>query len=138
MKAHDRAVNQQLPGDVTSAEISTEVVSNVQLRSVQLYLVLIMLCSFSGTVNRTANAPRSWSTKAWRMIFQAYSPMNNARLVVLRLVVLAFPLDTNDVMAEAGDAMDVNAILKRSLKGASKGSGKSKDPEFVCFYYGTK
>ena len=41
---------------------------------------------------------------------------------------------TNDVEAEAGDAMDVSAILKRSPKGASKGSGRSKDSEFVCWY----
>ena len=65
------------------------------------------------------------------MIFQAYHPKDTARLVVLMLVVLAFWLDTNDVVAEAGDAMDANTILKRSPKGASKGSGKSNDAEFV-------
>ena len=32
------------------------------------------------------------------MLFQAYSPKNNARLVVMMLEVLAFPLDTNDVV----------------------------------------
>ena len=39
MKAYDVAVDQQL----SSAEISTGVVSNVQLGRVQLYVVLIML-----------------------------------------------------------------------------------------------
>ena len=47
---------------------------------------------------------------------------------------LAVLLDTNDVVAEAGDAMDTNAILKSSLDGASKGSGRSEDSEFVCWY----
>ena len=32
------------------------------------------------------------------MLFQAYSPKNNARLVVMMLEVLAFPLDTNAVV----------------------------------------
>ena len=32
------------------------------------------------------------------MLFQAYSPKNSARLVVMMLEVLAFPLDTNDVV----------------------------------------
>ena len=73
-------------------------------------------------------------TKAWRLLFQAYSPKNNASLVVLMLVALAFSLYTNAVVAEAGDAGDVNAILKRSPKGASKGSVWSKDSEFVCWY----
>ena len=36
---------------------------------------------------------------AWRrMLFQAYSPKNNARLVATMLEVLAFPLDSNDVV----------------------------------------
>ena len=47
------------------------------------------------------------------------------------LVVLAVVLDTNDVVAEAGDAMDVNVILKRSSKGASENSGRNRDSEFV-------
>ena len=41
MKAYDVAVDQQLSG----AEFSTDVVSNVQLGGVQLYVVLIMLCT---------------------------------------------------------------------------------------------
>ena len=41
MKAYDVAVDQQ----VSRAEISTDVVSNVQLGGVQLNVVLIMLCT---------------------------------------------------------------------------------------------
>ena len=47
---------------------------------------------------RIANAPHGWAMEAWRMLFQAYSPKNNARLVVMMLEVLAFPSDTNDVV----------------------------------------
>ena len=46
-----------------------------------------------GTLDRIANAPHGWV-----MLFQAYSPKNNARLVVMMLEVLPFPLDTNDVV----------------------------------------
>ena len=63
-------------------------------RSVQLNFVLIMLCT-RRAVDRIANAPHGWGMEAWRMLFQAYSPKNNARLVVMVLEVLAFPLDTN-------------------------------------------
>ena len=56
MKAYDGAVNQQLSGYVTSAEISTDVVSNVQLGGVHLYFVLF------------ANALRGWSARAWRLL----------------------------------------------------------------------
>ena len=31
--------------------------------------------------------------------------------------------------------MDVDAILKRSSKGASESSGRNKGAEFVCWYY---
>ena len=54
---------------------------------------------------------------------------------MLMTMVLAFSLDTNDVVAEAGDAMDANMIVKWSRTGASVGSGRSKDSEFVCWYY---
>ena len=121
VKAHDRAVNQQLSGDV---KISTDVASNLQLRCVKWYFVLIMVCT-GRALDRIANAIRGWSAKA--CLFQACSPKNNARLVVLMVVDLVFSLGTNDVVAEAGDAMDVSAILKRSPKGASKRSGRSKD-----------
>ena len=131
MKAYDWAVNRQLSQNVTSAEFSMNLVSNVQLRAVQLCFVLVMLCT-GRDVDRIANSPRGWSTKAWRLLFQAFSPKNDARLVVLMVVVLAVPLATNDVMAEVGDAMYVNASVKRSLNDASKCSGRSKDSEFVC------
>ena len=57
--------------------------------------------------------------RAWRRIFQAYFLKNDARLVVLMTMVLAFTLDTNDVVAEAGGAREANMIVKGSLKSAS-------------------
>ena len=51
------------------------------------------------------------------------------------MMVVAFTLDTNGVVAEAGDAMDANMIVKGSPKGASDGSGRSNDSAFVCWYY---
>ena len=62
--------------------------------SVQLHFVLIMLC-IGRALDRIANAPLGWNMEAWRMLFQAYSPKNKAKLVVMMLEVLAFPLDTN-------------------------------------------
>ena len=47
-------------------------------------------------------------------------------------MVLAFTLDTNDVVAEAGDAIDANMIVEGSQKGVSESSGRSRDPEFAC------
>ena len=129
MKAYDVAVDQQLPG----AEINTDEVSNVQLGGVQFYVVLMMLRTERNS-NRMANALRGWSSEAWRLLPQTYSPKSDARLVVLMMVVLAVLLDTNDVAAEAGDAMDVDVILKRSSKGASESSGRNRDSEFVCWY----
>ena len=66
-------------------------------RSVQLYFVLIMLCT-GRALDRIANAPHGWGMEAWRILFQTYSSKNNARLGVMMLEELAFPLDTNDVV----------------------------------------
>ena len=55
-----------------------------ETRSVQLYFVLIMLCT-ERALDCIANAPDGWGMEAWRMLFQAYSPKNNARLVVMML-----------------------------------------------------
>ena len=65
MKAYDVAVDQQLSG----TEISTDVVGNVQLGGVQLYVVLIMLPT-GRDWNLIANVLRGWSTEAWRFLFQ--------------------------------------------------------------------
>ena len=103
MKAYAEAIDQALSADMTTAECSTDAMSNdtmtgeTKARSVQLYFVLIMLCTGSA-LDRIANAPHGWGMEAWRMLFQAYSPKNNARLVVMMLEVLAFPLHTNDVV----------------------------------------
>ena len=110
MKAYDVAVDQQLSG----AEICTDVVSNVQLGGVQLHVVLIMLRT-GRDWNRIANASQNWSTEAWRFFFQTYHPKSDARLLVLMMVVLAVLLDTNDVVAEASDAMDVDVTSSRSF-----------------------
>ena len=67
MKVYDVAVKQQLSG----AEISTDVVSNVQLGGVQLFVVLIMLRTGRGW-NRIANALRGWSKEALRLLFQTF------------------------------------------------------------------
>ena len=41
--------------------------------------------------NRISHAPHGSGMEAWRMLFQACSPKNIARLVVMMLEVLAFP-----------------------------------------------
>ena len=68
MKAYAGAIDQQLSEDMTSAEISTDMLSNDSItpskRSKRVQLALD----------------------------------RNARLVVMMLEVLAFPLDTNDVV----------------------------------------
>ena len=51
------------------------------------------------------------------------------------MMVLGVLLDTNDVMVEAGDAMDVDVTSSRSSKGASQSSARNSDSEFVCWYY---
>ena len=50
------------------------------------------------------------------------------------IVVLSVSLDTNDVVVEVGDAMDVDVTFSRSSKGASESSGRNRDSEFVCWY----
>ena len=103
IKAHAGAIDQELSTDMTNSESSTVVLSNEAMtgrrkaRSVQLYSVLIRLCT-GRALDRIANAPHSRGMEAWRLLFQAYSPKNNARLVVMMLEVLTFPLDTNDVV----------------------------------------
>ena len=54
-----------------------------------------MLCA-GRALDRIATAPHGM--EAWRLLFQAYSPKTNARLVVMMLEVLTFPLDTNVVV----------------------------------------
>ena len=61
--------------------------------------------------------------EAWRLLFLAYSPKNNARLVVMMLEVLAFPLDTNDI---------VNSLetMERKIKEFEK-YAELRIPEFL-------
>ena len=76
MKAYAGAIDQALSADMTTAECSTDVMSNDTMtgekkaRSVQLYFVLIMLCT-GRALDRIANAPHGWGMEAWRMLFQA-------------------------------------------------------------------
>ena len=56
---------------------------------------------------------------------------NGARLVVM-IMVRAFTFETNDVVADAGDATSANMIVNGSLEGASMGSGRSEDSELGC------
>ena len=103
--------DQQLSG----AEFSTDVVSNVQLGGVRLYVVLIMFCT-----GRDWGYIKLENRNTLRFFFYTYSPKSDARLVVLMMVVLGFLLDTNDVVVEAGDATDVDVTSSRSSKGASE------------------
>ena len=88
-----------------------------------MQLCFVLLCT-GRDWDRIADALRGQSTRAWRLLFLACCPKNDARFVVLMTMVLAFSLDTNDVVAEAGDAMDANVIVKWSPTGASVGSGR--------------
>ena len=103
MKAYAGAIDQDLSADMTTAECSTDAMSNDAMtgerkaRSVQLHFVLIMLCT-GRALDRIANAPHGWGMEARRTLFLACSPKNNARFVVMMLEVLAFLLDTNDVV----------------------------------------
>ena len=94
-RAYAGAIDRDLSLDTTTAEISTHV-SNVQLGGVQLYVVLIMLCT-RRALDCAVSAMYSWCMNAWRMFCHAYSLWNDARLVVLMLKVLAILLDTKDV-----------------------------------------
>ena len=98
INADTGAIVQELSTDMTGTGMGTDALSKKSMtshkesRSVQLYFVLIMLCT-----GRVLDLIGS-GMEAWRILFQAYSPKNNARLVVMMLEVLAFPLDTNDLM----------------------------------------
>ena len=60
--------------------VSTDVVSNVQLGSVQLYVVLIMLCT-GRALDCVVSALYSWGMEAWKMFCHAYSLWNDASVV---------------------------------------------------------
>ena len=69
-RAYAGATDRDLSLDTTNAEISTDVVSNVQLGSVQLYVVLIMLCT-GRALDCAVSAVYSWGMEAWRMFCHA-------------------------------------------------------------------
>ena len=124
MGVYARAIDQELSTDMTNVEVSTDVLSNEAMtgqskaKSVQVYFVLIMLCT-RRLLDRIAISPHGWGMEAWRLIFQEYSQKNNARLVVMMLEMLAFPLDTNDV---------VNSLETREQK--IKGSRDTRTSKF--------
>ena len=73
MKAYAGVIDQQLSEDMTSAEISTDAMSNDSMtRRVHLYFVLITLCT-GRALDRIASAPHGWGMEACRMLFQAHS-----------------------------------------------------------------
>ena len=131
MEAYAGAIDQDLSADMTTAECSTDAVSNNAMtgerkaRSVQLCFVLIMLCT-GRALDRIANAPHGWCMEALRLLFQAYSPKNNARLVMMMLEVLAFPSDTNDVMNSV-ETMERKFKAKR-IWGGEGGIGRLCTP----------
>ena len=130
MKAH--SIDQQLSEDMTSAEISTEAFSNESMtrrnkaRSVQLYFVLIMLC-IGRALRCIASAPHGCGMEAWGMLVQAYSQKNNARLVVMMLEVLAFPLDTNDVQSGDDGTADQGVRQTRGHRDSSSRRRSDED-----------
>ena len=73
MEAHAGAIDQTLSADMTTAECSTDAMSNDRMtgekkaRSVQLHFVLIMLCT-GRALDRIATAPHGWRMEAWRML----------------------------------------------------------------------
>ena len=119
--AYEGAVK-QLSGDVSSAENSTDVVSNVQF---ERCAVVFRPDHVVHGKRMESHAPRGWSTRAWRLLFQACFPKNDARLMMT--VVLAVSSDTNDVAAWA--------VWESSLESASESSGRSRDSEIVCWCY---
>ena len=110
-----------------------DVVRNEQLGSVQLCFVLVTV-NTGRDLDPIAKASRGWSARARRRIFRMDSLKNDARLAVM-MMVPAFTLDTNDVVADAGDVTNANMIVNGSLEGASNGSGRSEDSGFVCWYW---
>ena len=93
---------------MANAESSTDVLSNEattgqrKARCVQFYFVLIMSCT-ERALDRLLNAPHGWGTDEWRLLLQAYSFQNNARLVVMMLEVFAFPLGHERCGEQSGD-----------------------------------
>ena len=77
------AIGQKLADDMTRAELSTTSLDNdvmtpeAQARSVQLYFVLITLCTGRAS-DRIDNAQHGGGMEARRLLFPAYSPKNNA------------------------------------------------------------
>ena len=134
-RAYAGGIDRDLSLDTMNAEIITDVVSNVQLGGVQLYVVVIMLCT--GRALDCAVSAMNVQLGHGGME-NGLSLWNVARLVVLMLEVLAMLLDTKANL-DAGciemtsinlDALDVDAFTKGS-KGASKDSGEKQDSEFV-------
>ena len=85
--------------DMTRAKISTTVLDTYsmspesQARRVQQCFILIMLCT-ARAFTRIAIVTHGWKMEPWRLLLQAYSPTNNARLVVMMLEVVSFVLST--------------------------------------------
>jgi len=103
VKAYAGAIDSAMAADMTVVEsagiptLNTTMSPRTQQRSVQLYFILIMLC-VGKALDRLANVPQGNGMEAWRMLYMAYAPKDYARLVVMMLEVLAYPLDANDII----------------------------------------
>ena len=103
MKAHAGAIDQFLSADMTTAECSTGCCEPQHDDGRETGKECAVVFRFDHAVHGKSSgshckAQHGWGMEAWRTLFQACSPKNNARLVVIMLEVLAFPLDTNDVV----------------------------------------
>ena len=102
-KAYAGAIDQQLSDDMTKAEISTTVLNNDSTSqeaqapecAAALHPDHALYWTSIGSHRRCPTRLKNGSVASAR---PSVLPKNNARLVVMMLEVLAFPLDTNDVV----------------------------------------
>ena len=72
---------------------------------------------------------------AWRLLVRTDSLKNDTRLAVLIMMVMAYTLAWNDVVADARDVTNSNMIVKESPKGAPNSSGIApRCAVLVCEY----
>ena len=103
-------VDQQASED---ARISTDVVSNGQCGGVQLWLVLVVLCTGRDLEPIAKFHQDGKSARAWRRIFSDLFSTGDARLVVLMALVLTSTLETNDVSKASKRSWSENVGLLR-------------------------
>ena len=124
MKAHNGTVNKQL------SEISTDVVSNVQLEGVQLYFSDHVVQGKSDGSHRKCSTRLQYEGVATSL--SGVFPEEGCKVGSDEDGGAGSFVGHERCGGEAGDTMDANAILKSSSESASKGSGRSEDSGFVC------